>query len=74
MSKWRVVASYGQFLISSPGCRPFKWGGRWAFVHHKGDCKAVTCGRRADTLAEALQFVDVELMLERINAPEEVSA
>ena len=72
--KWRVVASYGQFLISSPGCRPFKWGGKWAFVHHKTDCKAVTCGRRADTLAEALQFVDVELMLERINAPIEVSA
>lgn len=65
--KWRVVVSYGQFLICAPGCRPFKWRRKWAFVHHAYGCTTLTCGRRADTLAEALQFVDVEAILQGAN-------
>lgn len=72
MSKWRVVMSYGQHLIAAPGCHPFRWGGRWAFVHHRPGCESFSCGRRADTLTEALQFVDVEAFLQGANM--EVSA
>lgn len=70
--KWRVVTAYGLYLISAPGCRPFKWGGKWAFVHHAPDCQTISCGRRADTLTEALQFIDVEAFLQGANM--EVSA
>lgn len=74
--RWRILAESGRYLLIAPGCEVARytipWPRRkaWHRWHREGyDC--MSCGRSVDSLSEAIQFVEVELILEKANSRHE---